>query len=506
METLGVKKRREVIHDFVVEYHGMEDEVTGTCIIVEIPNENLRIMLDMGFHQDSRLTPKQQFDVNYKKFKDVDLSTITHVLVSHSHLDHVGGLPLLVIPENNFQGKVMCTEATTSLTMLNVRDSAFVMANTCKLYNRANPSKKPLEPLYLEQHANDLVLIMQGYGYNEEIPLTPNVTVTFKPCGHMLGDSSILITYNKDEYTTRRLLYTGDTNAFTQDPKPFTKQWDTTQQLDVDVLIMENTYGGRYHQVEDNVARLEELVLDHVLKNRGILLIPAFAIARSTQMVYYLKRVWERNPELQKANIPIYLAGNLLNLSHNVYSNEYFQRNYMDEQWQNDGSFKWGNVKKITKFQEVEEQLLDNKPKIIISSGGMLQGGYCVYLAQQLVGRPNVMISFVGYQGEGTVGRAILETKDKEKKTVSIQGRTYTVRCKLPKPINVSGHADTNQLTKLVKSLNQSKLKAIFLVHGDKEAKDFMKEKLQRELDMDKKTIYIPKPKDVIRLFSNNKK
>ena len=136
----------------------------------------------------------------------------------------------------------------------------------------------------------------------------------------------------------------------------------------------------------------------------------------------------------------------------------------------------------------------------------MLQGGYCVYLAQQLVGRPNVMISFVGYQGEGTVGRAILETKDKEKKTVSIQGRTYTVRCKLPKPINVSGHADTNQLTKLVKSLNQGKLKAIFLVHGDKEAKDFMKEKLERELDMDKKTIYIPKPKDVIRLFSSNKK
>ena len=89
---------------------------------------------------------------------------------------------------------------------------------------------------------------------------------------------------------------------------------------------------------------------------------------------------------------------------------------------------------------------------------------------------------------------------------MSIQGRTYAVRCKLPKPINVSGHEDTNQLTKLVKSLNQGKLKAIFLVHGDKEAKDFMKEKLEKELDMDKKTIYIPKPKDVIRLFSSNKK
>lgn len=501
MGKKGKKPREEnYFSDFVITHHGT-DSVTGTCIQLDIPKEELCILLDLGFYQDSTKTVKEQFDINRKKC-DVLFEKVTHVLISHSHLDHVGGLGLLMLPESNFTGKIMCTEATQQLAYLNVRDCAFVMAQQCKMYNKANPSKKPLLPLYLEEHANELILHMQGYMYDEVINLTPNVSVQFLSTGHMLGAASILITYKVDEYTTRRLLYTGDTDAYTNNPKPFTKVWNY-EDLDIDVLIMENTYSGRFHEKINVTERLEEIVLEHCLKNRGILFIPAFAIARSSQMVYYLKQVWDRNKELQKNNIPIYFVGLLANESHKRFANDYYMKNYMDAQWRDTDCFKWGNVHRLEKFSELDEKLMDNKPKIVIASSGMLTGGFSTYIAQMYLGRPNVATLFCGYQGNGTHGRAVLDTRDKDKKTVNIQGREYNVRCQIPEPITMSGHADEAQLLKLVKSLNQNKLKHIILIHGDTEMKQHMKERLEQVLDMDKKTVHIPQVEQNIRLFNN---
>lgn len=507
MTKLGKKKCSKgklQISDFIVTHLGTNG-VTGTCLILEIPKENLKIMLDCGFYQDSTLTAKQQFDINAKKFKDLDLSTVTHVLVSHAHLDHCGALGMLMTPESGFNGKIMCTEASQPLIMLNVKDSAFVMQQTCKMYNKANPSKKPLEPLYLECHANDLILSLQGYRYDEEIPLTQNVSIRFKPCGHLLGDSSIVIEYKKDEYTTRRLLFTGDTNAYCESPRPFTKQWDC-EELEIDALIMENTYSGRFHEKRDTYKELENHVINHVVKNRGVLFIPVFAIGRSSQVTYYLKQIWDNNPEFRKANIPVYLAGAMLNQAHNVYANDYYRKHYMDECWGESDCFKWGNVKKISKFCEVEEQLVDNKPKIILASSGMVQGGgYSVYLSQQLLGRHNVMTLFCGYQSAQTGGKAILEAVESGKNVVTLQGKKYTIRCQVPKPLSMSGHGDERQLIKLVKSCHQGKLKHIILVHGDEEGKAHMKERLKQELDMDKKMVHIPQIGESIRMFNNNK-
>lgn len=168
--------------------------------------------------------------------------------------------------------------------------------------------------------------------------------------------------------------------------------------------------------------------------------------------------------------------------------------------------FKWGNVKKISKFCEVEEQLVDNKPKIILASSGMVQGGgYSVYLSQQLLGRHNVMTLFCGYQSAQTGGKAILEAVESGKNVVTLQGKKYTIRCQVPKPLSMSGHGDERQLIKLVKSCHQGKLKHIILVHGDEEGKAHMKERLKQELDMDKKMVHIPQIGESIRMFNNNK-
>ena len=167
--------------------------------------------------------------------------------------------------------------------------------------------------------------------------------------------------------------------------------------------------------------------------------------------------------------------------SFNTYGNPYMQRHFMDEEWSDTGIFNWGRIQKIDNFPEVEEKLIDSKPKIIIASSGMVTGGYSTYLAQQLVGRERVTILMSGYVGEGTIGRAILDTKDKDKKVVSIQGVKYNVRCNIEDRLSLSGHGDYKQLTTLItKSMNQNKLKRVIIVHGGAEEREHMMEEVSK--------------------------
>lgn len=498
------RKRREVVSDFIITNYGTND-VTGSCVMLEIPNENLKILLDFGLYQSSIKNMKEIYDVNYKKLK-VPLDEITHILVTHAHYDHCAGLGLCAIEERNFTGKIMCTEPSQPLISLNVRDSAFVQAQQCKAYNKANPKKKQLYPMYTEEHAINLINYLQGYGYDEDIPLNQNVSFRFLPTGHLLGDGAVLLTYKKDEYTERKLLYTGDINPYAKQNRPYTKKW-SEDVLDVDVLIMESTYSDRFHSNMDVESKLEEVLVEQCLRQKRVLFIPVFAIGRSSQMVYYLHRVFERNKDLQKANLPIYLAGKMMNTSHKVYENEYFSYNFTDEEWHDRSPFKWGRVQKIDKFADVEEKLLDNKPKIILSSSGMVTGGFSTFLAQQLIGRENVCFMTCGFQGVGTHGSAIQETKYKDKKEVQIQGAKYKVNCYIEEPLSLSGHGDENQLLRLVKhGCSQSKLKKVIIIHGSDDGKQHMKNRIEQILDMDKKEVLIPKPNETIRLFSGNKK
>ena len=183
----------------------------------------------------------------------------------------------------------------------------------------------------------------------------------------------------------------------------------------------------------------------------------------------------------------------------NTYSNEYYQKHFMDEEWSQSEVFKWGRIQKIDKFNEVEEKLIDNKPKIILASSGMCTGGYTTYLCQQMVGRPNVALLFSGYVGEGTTGRAILDTLNKENKYVTIQGVKYRVRCQIPDRLELSGHADSTQLVNLLtRSLNQNKLKRIIIVHGGEEERQYMIDTLKNKYETPKEIITI-KEKETLR-------
>lgn len=484
--------------DFVFTSFQPDDQVTGSAFLLQVPAEGINVLIDCGMFQDSSVTYKQAHDINTRKIDMIPWREITHIVISHAHLDHVGLLPIVMRDELGFTGKIICTEASQPLISLNCQDCAFVMGQQVKVWNKANP-KKPILPLFGIEHASDLIKFLQGYGYNEKIPLTQNVSIELIPTGHLLGDASIIIEYKKDEYHTRRIFYTGDTNAWTKTPRPFTKQFDTSEVYDCDTVICESTYGCRKHSGQNAKKQLEKVVEEHVIKGRGVLLIPTFAIGRSAQVAYLLKEIWNEHPEWEKVNVPIYLAGMLMSKAFNVYSNAYFAQHFMDEEWRDTEVFKWGRIQKIDKFSEVDEKLIDNKPKIILASSGMVQGGYSVYLCQQMISRPNVAVLFSGYVGNGTAGRAILDTLDKENKYVTLQGVKYRVKCSLPDRLELSGHADSTQIFKLLtQSFNQKKLKNIIVVHGGQEERKYMVELLE-EKDENNKNIQTVKENEVVR-------
>ena len=497
---MGKKGKRPRVEesDFIFTSFQPDNEVTGSAFLLEIPDEGIKLLIDCGAYQDSSLTTKQIFDINSRKALRIPWNELTHIVISHSHADHCGLLPLAMRDELGFNGKIICTEPSQPLISLNCQDAAFVMGSQVKSWNKLNP-KKPLLPLFGMEHASELIKYLQGYGYYEKIPLTPNVDIELVPTGHLLGDASIIIEYRVNEYRTRRVFYTGDTNAWTTMPRPFTKQFDTERIYECDTVICESTYGCRKHSGQDAMAQLEKVVEEHVIKGRGVLLIPTFAIGRSAQVAHLLKLIWNKHPEWEKINIPIYMAGMMMGKAFNTYSNEYYQKHFMDEEWSQSEVFKWGRIQKIDKFNEVEEKLIDNKPKIILASSGMCTGGYTTYLCQQMVGRPNVALLFSGYVGEGTTGRAILDTLNKENKYVTIQGVKYRVRCQIPNRLELSGHADSTQLVNLlVRSFNENKLKRIIVVHGGEEERHYMIDTLKNKFKTQKEIITI-KEKETLR-------
>ena len=497
---MGKKGKRPRVEesDFIFTSFQPDNEVTGSAFLLEIPDEGIKLLIDCGAYQDSSLTTKQIFDINGRKALKIPWHELTHIVISHSHADHCGLLPLAMRDELGFNGKIICTEPSQPLISLNCQDAAFVMASQVKSWNKLNP-KKPLLPLFGMEHASELIKYLQGYGYYEKIPLTPNVDIELVPTGHLLGDASIIIEYRVNEYRTRRVFYTGDTNAWTTMPRPFTKQFDTEKIYDCDTVICESTYGCRKHSGQDAMAQLEKVVEEHVIKGRGVLLIPTFAIGRSAQVAHLLKLIWNKHPEWEKINIPVYMAGMMMGKAFSTYSNEYYQKHFMDEEWSQSEVFKWGRIQKIDKFNEVEEKLIDNKPKIILASSGMCTGGYTTYLCQQMVGRPNVALLFSGYVGEGTTGRAILDTLNKENKYVTIQGVKYRVRCQIPDRLELSGHADSTQLVNLLtRSFNHNKLKRIIIVHGGEEERQYMMQTLKTKFEIPKEIMTI-KEKETLR-------
>jgi metallo-beta-lactamase family protein len=444
-----------------IEFYGAAGCVTGSCHILRIRDKT--ILLDCGMFQG-----KEEKERGNEKFI-FNSQEIDYVLLSHAHIDHSGRIPLLY--KQGFKGKVICSEATKDLCSVMLPDSGHIQEMEIEWKNRkrARQGLDPLEPLYDAQTAMNSMKQFIGYSYNEWIELFEGCRIRFLDAGHLLGSAIIEIAFKETgEEKEKLIVYTGDLGNI---HIPIIN--DPTNVDYCDYLIMETTYGDRLHKSIS--AEFSELanIIKETFRRGGNVIIPSFAVGRSQEVLYAIDEFIESN-ELK--NIPIFLDSPL-----SAEATEIFNKHsdIFDEETKT--LIKKGvnplKFKDLIFVKSAEESIKLNKKQsgaVIISASGMCEAGRIKHHLKHNLWRKECSVVFVGYQAEGTLGRAIVEGARK----VKIFGEEIAVNAKIYNFEGLSGHADRMGLLNWLQSFKR-KPEKVFLVHGDKKAQESFNELLK---------------------------
>lgn len=425
-----------------LSFLGAASEVTGSNHLLEFNNQ--KILLDCGLFQGS----EELQEKNFESF-DFDPQSITAVILSHAHLDHCGRIPKLV--KEGFRGKIYCTAPTKKIAAIVLNDAASLMEEESK-DNQYNPKKKPA--LYTVQDAARAISFFETIEYDKPFNVG-DANIILKDAGHILGSAFIQIKYKEN-----RLAFSGDLG---NNPVPLLDAPDDLDQQ-IQYLLTESTYGNRLH--DNSKSRKEYLLeaIDYIRNHGGTLMIPAFALERTQEILYELNDLVE-NGTVEK--MPIFLDSPMA-----IDVTEVFRKyhNYLNQESQND--IKNGDdifsFKGLTLADTREQSIAINQvrgPKIIIAGSGMLNGGRIVHHLQRYLSDSGSVLMFAGYQVEGTLGRRIL---DGEKK-IKIFDDWMSVKAKIIDAQIFSAHADRKQVLEWIAPAYNS-LKKIYLVHGEREA------------------------------------
>jgi metallo-beta-lactamase family protein len=435
-----------------LEFWGAAQTVTGSMHLLKVNGHN--ILLDCGMAQGHR---KEAFERN-RKFP-FEATAIDALILSHAHIDHSGNIPSLV--RQGYRGPIWCTPATRDLCAIMLRDSAFIQEQDVKYVNkqRKKQGQAPFEPLYTEPDVLETLNLIQTVGYNRPFPVLSGVKAHFKEAGHMLGSASI--TVDVDEYGDfKRLVFSGDLGRralpIVRDPEIVGS---------VDYLIMESTYGGRYHETADQARGTLRNAVQDIIQKRGKLIIPSFAVGRTQEIVYTLHGLITTK-EIPKIDIyvdsPLAVnATEIFRLHPELYDRETLD--FMDASHTQD-PFGFASVTYIRDVRDSKALNDQAGPMIIISASGMCEAGRILHHLKNNITAARNTVLFVGYQAEHTLGRKILDGQA----IVPILGEEYPVRAKIIRIDGYSAHADHNGLLAWLKAAQtRSNLKKLFLVHGE---------------------------------------
>jgi len=433
---------------------GATGQVTGSCYLLETGSS--RLLLDCGLFQGSKETEKQ----NAADFP-FDPAGIDVVVLSHAHLDHCGRLPKLV--RDGFKGKVFLTEATFPLLELMLTDAAHLQLRDTEWENkrRQRAGKKLLEPLYTLDDVQALLNLRQAVAYSRERQILPGITVSFHEAGHILG-SSIVRLRIEDGRKTRTLVFSGDLG---NPNSPLLR--DPTVITEADVLLLESTYGDRDHKALDNT--LEELreTLAQAAASGGNVIIPAFAVGRTQDLIYWLGKLQRQGwlPQRQ-----IYLDSPMAIRASEIYADNTHLFNIDDPEFTQIAPQGWQAWLPGLIFSETAEQSMAvNRIAggvIIIAGSGMCNGGRIRHHLKYNLWRHNAHIVIAGFQAEGTLGRTLAEGK---KKYLKILGAEINVAATVHTLGALSAHADQSQLLQWASHFNNPKPR-LYLIHGEKTA------------------------------------
>lgn len=454
-----------------IKFCGASTGVTGSCHL--LTSGEHKILLDCGQFQEG----KAQDALNYDKFP-FEPSEIECVVLSHAHIDHCGRLPLLT--KRGFEGKIYCTDATADLLSVMLKDSAYIHEKETEWKNRKaeRAGREQVEPLYTIEDAEKTLSLVSPILYDQQIEINSDMKIVFNDAGHILGSAITELWVTEDDMESK-IVFSGDLGM---EGRPILR--DPTYIKKADYVIMETTYGNRIHkELGSGVEKLIEIILN-TTRRGGNVVIPSFAVGRTQELIYELNRFYDSNNEYRKEldKIFVYIDSPMA-----TTATEIFRRNaqVFDEETREyilkgDNPLEFKNLKFTRSSKESQDLNFNNEPKIIISASGMCEAGRIRHHLKHNLWNPKNSIVFVGYQGQGTLGRSLVEGI----KMVTLFGEEIQVNAEIHNLEGFSGHADQNGLFAWLAHFEQ-KPKQIFLVHGEEESKkDFAKlvnEKLSYE-------------------------
>lgn len=433
---------------------GATGQVTGSCYLLETSNS--RILLDCGLFQGSKETELQ----NEAPFP-FDPASIDAVVLSHAHLDHCGRLPKLA--KEGFKGPVFLSEASFPLLELMLKDAAHLELRDTEWENkrRERAGKKPLEPLYTLDDVEALLEFRQAIAYKANTQIRPDISISFHEAGHILGSAIVQLQINEQD-KVKTLVFSGDLgnpNApLLRDPEILTN---------ADVLLLESTYGDRDHQPLANTLTELRQALTEAAKTGGNVIMPAFAVGRTQDLIYWLGKL-QREGGLPQQQI--YLDSPMAISASRIYADYAHLFNIDDPEFTRIAPSGWQAWLSGLYYSETaEESMAVNRitgGAIIIAGSGMCTGGRIRHHLKYNLWRRNAHIVITGFQAEGTLGRAIVDGK---KSTLKILGSEINVAAKIHTLGALSAHADQSQLLQWASHFNQPKPR-LYLIHGEKNA------------------------------------
>lgn len=435
-----------------ITFLGAARTTTGSMHLVEANGK--RILLDCGLYQGHR---KEAFEKN--RNLPIDPKTIDYVILSHAHIDHAGNLPQLV--RHGFRGRVFARQSTTDLCAIMLRDSCYLQQRDLEYVNKKRKAqgKNLFEPLYEQADVDALMQLFTPTHLHVRRDLGSGISFEFWNAGHILGSAQVELDIDSKHGHRHKILFSGDLG---QPDQPILRHYEYP--TGADILLIESTYADRYHPPHDDVAdKICELVR-YVDRHNAKLLIPAFSVGRTQQILYYLNRL--ASAELLP-KIPVYIDSPLSQKATAIYAShtECYNKEARALREQGIDPLSYPGLT----FVETPEQsmALDFQPgpMIIIAASGMCEGGRVVHHLKKVVEDEDNIILIVGFQAENTLGRRIVEKRN----PIKIFGQEMPLNARVEVINALSAHADKSGLMDWVNGIKGKTLKHAFAVHGEPE-------------------------------------
>lgn len=458
-----------------LKFCGAAGTVTGSNHLLTL-DDGYKILLDCGLYQGN-----EDAYENFNYEWSYDPSEIDVLVLSHAHIDHCGRIPKFVA--DGFKGDIICTHATRNLASIMLLDSGFIQEKDAEYINRRRESKglPRMQPLYTVEDAKACSKNFIGISYEKWFTIRPGLELLFRDAGHILGSASVTLKIKREDNSHTYFGFSGDIGRpdrpILKDPIPMPK---------LDYLICESTYGGVKHESKSNDKDDLLLVIRRAcVEKRGKLIIPAFSVGRTQEIVYMLDQL---ENEGLLPSIPVFVDSPLAVDATEIFMMhpECYDLELLEYMSNDPNPF---GFRRLHYTRNVEDSKAINNvkgPAIIISASGMMSAGRVKHHLNNNIEDPNNTILVVGYCGYGTLGRKIMDGE----KEVRIFGEMKEVKAEVVIMSSFSAHGDNDEMLDFIDNQDKEKLKTIFLVHGEIERQNIFKENIKAK---NFKKVIIPK-------------